>query len=1572
MIIVPHLRRSFACCTSMLLALVFTFSLQAQTFSVYNYDFSAFPRITASYQAFDGAGNLYSGVNSGSFRVVETPTSGTSADLTSTVSHNCKTVAEPPQASIVIVVDRSGSMDSIVPGTGIKRWNYTRDAVIAFVNKIRFVGETRVAVLGFAGTAELFNDWTDQPNLVRDTLMKKEPSGGTNYTSSFVTPFTNIYELFSKRPSNVPRYVFFLTDGHPTPAIENQQLFIDTNVAKMRSFGVKFFGVTILQPTTHETLVAFARETGGTAIVAQEAQLVDLFSNLANETQIASLCTISWISPYGCSEQSRNRKTDITFIPNNQVARTEYTLPQNSLAEAVVSTPVLYAGNPPPTTTSIADVTITARSGPLSISNFSINPNTNFAVIDWNVPTNTQNFAPFTLNQGQSRTIRVQFTQGDQRLFRQALLRFIGTPCPPVVTLTGGSGRINLLTPDGGEVYSTCDTVTVQWIGIEPTDEVILEYSETGDAPWTIITDKAKGLSHRWLPPSAGVSYKIRVRFAPSNRFSWVTQAGTTGADTVSAIAVDSSGARIVATGWADGPMRFGTINQAAAMGDINGYVTMFDSDGNVVSANFLVGNGNNIEKVVGGFFDSKQNMIVAGFTSSAVTNFGTYGTINREILDQRTMFIIKADPTGALSWMSQSIGTTTQSAFADATNVGYRVNGGRLEYVVVGNFLRRTSFGFSPTGTPVTLATTNPVPQRYIAIYDENGACLNAVVGPPPAGFTYAQKIDTVGGFIYQADHFSGARTFTPPSKTLGASGTTDMFVSKFGAPPSSQDLSTSVFSVKAPRLVAAITNQTFDATAVGRTDNKLATASVCNDGDFPVTITGFAITGAHAGDFVLLGNPVGQVLRANPRECASFEFSFSPSAVGARSAIFEVFGSCGTIGAFTLSGTGLPQCSYEVRQTVDLGRIAVGTSPTINVPCVLKNTGIAPLSGTVSSGGSPDVTVVQQGNPFTLAPNQCLDVDVRVNATTAGPRTVTLDFGLVAECNNPQSLITAFAVEPRVTIDSIDFGNQRLRTTQNGNLQITNLNTDPVEITSFQLSDIANAHINVTTLSVPFTIAPNATVLVPVAFTPQTRGPQSLTVTVLARGQAAQIIGEVKGNGVLPVIEATGYTFLPWSVGLPHPDNGGANTNVVIRNTDASTPLVINAIAFQTPVADFTWGGLPALPLLIAPNSSVALPIEFTPAVAGVRSVTVVIDHDAKEGPDPIPPYAQTTVEVVGTGIEPGDIPPIDFGTILTCETRSTTFEIINPSSSFSLEVDAPTVVGNPSPAFDISQTAGFSLLPGERKIITITFTPTTVGAFATTYRFGNNQNLRLSITATGSAATVPVQFGIGSIQQAKIGGTVDVPLTVQSSALPNGITFLPIRLDLTYPIEFLTFNGTLGGGNVAGWTTTASTPSPGLLSILCTPTPTSKLTSGIIVVPQFNVSLTADSSHSLTITASTDLQCLVPSGGPGVLTVELGCYPDGRLIELGAFNASLKAPFPNPAANSATVNYTTGIMAPTRFDVFDQSGVVVFVKETPALPSGAYELTIPTAEFATGVYSLRMHCGPFVATTIFAVMR
>lgn len=1555
------------------LALILTGTcLTGQALSVYNVNTARFPTITADYLALDAAGEPITTLDVSNFRLQETAAGGPTINLTPTLKHGCRDLSEDPQASIILVLDRSGSM-LLNQKDGINRWKFVEQAVENFVGRVRFVGETRVAVVAFASNYEVFNTWTDSPTEIMDTLRKRFPAGHTDYDAPFADQNKpNIFDLFAERPSNIPKFVFFLTDGEPT----TQELNSDAAAllwggrvgARLSGMGARFFAVSFMVPNTHLSLSTLATRTGGKSLVINnEDQLVDVFGLLALETRVNKVCTLEWQSPFVCTEEERQRQALFTLVYNNRnyESRASYETPPSSVGKVNVSTPVLFCGDPAANTAATATVVLSATNGPMNVTNIQIQPAGFFTVADYDAPNNRPNFQPFTLAQGQSRTIAVRFTQGPIRAYREAFLQIEGNPCPQQVKVVGGAGKVQLVSPIGGELFSSCDSVLISWAGVLPTDGVTIEYSDDAGSTWRLIRNGARGLFLKWLPPAQGTRYMVRVSRSAESAYVWRTQLGSTGRDSSTAIAVTPAGDKTFVTGWYDGPFRYGTTNVNNTVGNIDGFFSELDANGNPSLVALLQGNGSNVEKMVGVQTDNAGVAYIAGNYTSQSVNFTPLGTLNQGPLDDANAFIMAVE-NGAPRWQVELQGTATRKGHTEILDLG--INTGTQRLAVIGRYIRYFRAGLNGQ-TPIDAQIVNsPNWQFFTAVYTLAGVPLsvaNSAVINRPAGYQYIRTSVTLNNFTYETGVYNAPRAFIP-LPPLGHAGSGDVYVSMFGAAPGSSSQSDSTFSVRSPRLEFNPTTVVVQPVAQGQTSVPV-TGFLRNAGDFPVTIQTAAFQGPNAGDFRLVTQGVigSPLLRG---ATVALEFEFTPTGIGPRVATLAVAGSCNTLALLDVSSEGLAPCVWQAVSPIALGTVVKDRTATQNNVCILRNSGPSALSGTIVSSGSADIVVTRTGGgaldgPFTVPPGGCFTVNITFTATAGGLAQKQIDYNLPAECGEAIGRINGEGVEPIVTLASHPFGEVRVECSESASIELRNSTTEAIDVTGLTLDPASSIHFSATLPATPFSIQPNTALSIPVVFSPMARGAHTVTVRATVVGIATPLSATLTGTGIQPTIAAQDYTFAPWTVN----QTSGEVGVVTISNDDATAPLTITGIRFDPATTEFTiTSALPPFPAVIpAGGAPVRVEISFTPSSGGNRTARLVIDHDGKACP--VPPTSSLVLSVSGVGAVPSSLPPTDFGNVLSCAESTRTIEVVNTNPSSPLIITNAVGAGD-ALNFIVAPLPPFTIAPGASRSMIVVFRPNATRAFSANYTLENNQGLDLVLNLSGVGITESAVFGFGPSGLYSVGQSAPKPVNVTIPDL--GTVAIPqLTLTISYDPNKLRFSSY--ALQAPGWVFTEQV-NAGVLTITGNNPTNAPLVSGPFITPVFDVFLNADAEIPLTVAGSTTLSCLVVSGASGSIAMQEVCYSEGRLISISSSNFRLDPPSPNPSSDIANVAYSTGLNGSTSFELVDAVGSVVRRIETGQLPAGEYLLNLSVHELGSGLYSLRMASGPYLHSVPVVIAR
>jgi hypothetical protein len=393
-------------------------------------------------------------------------------------------------------------------------------------------------------------------------------------------------------------------------------------------------------------------------------------------------------------------------------------------------------------------------------------------------------------------------------------------------------------------------------------------------------------------------------------------------------------------------------------------------------------------------------------------------------------------------------------------------------------------------------------------------------------------------------------------------------------------------------------------------------------------------------------------------------------------------------------------------------------------------------------------------------------------------------------------------------------------------------------------------------------------------------------------------------------------------------------------------------------------------SFPLTIPVGDSLNIPVQFTPQVGGKQCMDVLIENDAKSGPDPIPPYSVATVGVCGPGIEASDIPPVPMGDVLTCAAKTVVVKMINPNTVDPLNITGPPVVSGDVAMFSSSHTTAFTIAPGQSQDIRITYAPTVLGSHVVSFDYPNNLGLTLKIQAGGTGVNTTATFTFGNIVTGIVGEPSSTPVNVAVGPLDT-VQVSEVTLTFTYDPLFLNFRDFVQPSQ-AGWTFTSDENTAGTLIVTGTSDPGTTLTNGAFVTPRFDVYLTADSTLPISFVSSVKPNCVVGSGDNGEVSLQLVCYAAGRLIKIGEAQFGIEQPSPNPASEKAEVIYSTGIELSTSFQLVDAMGNVVRTITTPVLKSGSYQLTLDLSELGNGVYFLRMNSGPYSETRTISVVK
>lgn len=162
-------------------------------------------------------------------------------------------------------------------------------------------------------------------------------------------------------------------------------------------------------------------------------------------------------------------------------------------------------------------------------------------------------------------------------------------------------------------------------------------------------------------------------------------------------------------------------------------------------------------------------------------------------------------------------------------------------------------------------------------------------------------------------------------------------------------------------------------------------------------------------------------------------------------------------------------------------------------------------------------------------------------------------------------------------------------------------------------------------------------------------------------------------------------------------------SSTKAITVTNGGQANLIVSAIS--DPSGPFTIVGKPVLPLTIASTQSITLTVRFSPVATGPATGSFTIGSN-----DPNSPFVNVNLSGIGAAapvanleVSPG---LIDFGT-------GTTGVIIQLTNTGEADLLITSVIP-PSAPFSVSGTVTGTLKSGEKKTLTVNFSPSSLGVF------------------------------------------------------------------------------------------------------------------------------------------------------------------------------------------------------------------------------------------------------------------
>lgn len=446
-----------------------------------------------------------------------------------------------------------------------------------------------------------------------------------------------------------------------------------------------------------------------------------------------------------------------------------------------------------------------------------------------------------------------------------------------------------------------------------------------------------------------------------------------------------------------------------------------------------------------------------------------------------------------------------------------------------------------------------------------------------------------------------------------------------------------------------------------------------------------------------------------------------------------------------------------------LDFGDQRVGVPVTGSL--VLTNTGDTDATVTSLAIAGPDAAEfsIAATTPFTVVANggsATVDVTFTPGATGARSATLTVDYdpggqslpvGLAGTGVAPDMVVTVVggATPP------LDFGSARVGTASSTTytIRVDNAGTDVLSA-SLATTGANPGDWSYSPPATSFTVPAGGFYDVVATFTPAAAGARSATLTVAdddGLSATPSVDLAMTGTGTEPAISVSPD---PIDFAGQRVFTSSAPRLVTISNT-GTAPLTVTDIRLAAgDTGDF--GLTTSLPMTIAPGSSGAFSVTFTPAAAGTRSSTIEIVSDA--------PTSPTLVTARGTGLAP--VLAVSPTSLAFADTRvgsasaTQTFTIDNAGDA-DMNVLSVSIPGANADDYTVTAFSG-TIAPSDPPVtISVTFTPQLAGPQPATIVVTTDNPLppasaNVAVTGTGTEALLSLSPAAGyDFGDTRVGG-------------------------------------------------------------------------------------------------------------------------------------------------------------------------------------------------------------------------
>jgi len=1552
----------------------------SQSLNLTEINATKFPKVQVGFSPLNEFGDALQNINKSEIRVVEN-----GIDLTSTIELECKGGNEPQELNVILVVDASGSMDNKEDKTKLRRFDWVEKAVKIFIDNFAFYKRSQVSIITFGGNSSIRCPFTQDSTELMDSLKKSILAGPTNYNTPMIGENNSVVTLYNglsaAYKSEMKTVVIFLTDGAPTE-FPVKQIEIGN---KMNELAIQVYSITLLTEL-HASLEYISQVTGGRATrVDTEKDLIDIYKIIASEIQNKTFCILKWTSPYGCDPTSFEREVKITFTRNGSNNTKKYIAPETSLALTTFSDEVVSFGNPSVDFSTNRSFSFSADRGSMRITNFKFSPINTYFVIQSIKVKGLDVTIPFTLTEGDTAFVEMEFTQKDKIEYRFANFIIESTPCERTLPIYGGVSDVILLTPNSG-FFKNCEDIIIKWAGVDKETPVDIYYSTNDGSTWVLLTKDATGLSFIWESskfPTTGNKFRIRLDVLPISFYQFARSFGNSEENYARSLAITNDNLNLYFTGYYRGSIQFDN-SLFTSKGAEDLYVVKTDNVGNVLWAKSAGGSAR--DTATGVAVDDLGNAYVVGTIKNKDVQFGAAAPVI-EYDDLNVFFVAKYDSKGFNAPMVYTLGAKSgYTAFAaEGVKIKVTGTGNNTRIIATGNYTSRLQFaeGFNNFVLP-------PNQTQFKAEFDKDLKLLTLLGAPIGNAELATFQKDTVFSSDNELRYTVGSYTNTkdyPPFK-LTSKGANDIYLTKFGKNKASSDISNNAFTIEAPTLKFEVANVDFGTQRFGQADSKIFFATLTNITNNPIKITNTYFATGNNTDFVISNIP-NQI---NGLQTVDIELTFKPSAVGNRTTKLFIEAECANTIELIINGNA--NCNTQGIDLVNLGssNLNIPKNQIVNSIFTNPNDGNLIISPIILNDPNNEFEILTiNGNTYnqnaklTVVGLEVIDIEIEFTAKSGGLRTANLDFRVENGCNNFVSKLQGNGIDADVFGDAILFNKKRIKTSNKEIIKLKNNGSLLNKIVSLELEDKTNYEL-VNLPSLPIDITSNGEIEIELLFKPITEVTYDTRLKFNLEGNSNDFYVDIQGIGVNPqLVMSFECPASPPKENVEENMNLILNNNSILENTNITSLRLSGTDYVFTETGNKILNNIPVVPFG-GINNSIKIPIKFLPTGPGVRIVVVFANADISEGNSIDEKYPSTisiNTDTIGCSARSaGGVEIVDFENVLYCDTREIIINIPINENTEDLIIDTSSPIlftGNDAINFTHNIDNSFtSIKIGETRQFKISFKPTENRVYNTTLTLPNNLGQNITFNITGSGVFIRLYSSDKTDVTVTPGNEIINTLFV-SAEIPklakNPITELKVKMYFDakmvyFPIDKLTNDIKKVNSILTNWTwNTPKLIAEGVLEITGTGILNTPFNSNLFTI-DYQIYL-GDSQVSEIKFASNVNEC--ENGDYFGTKVTLGgvCFLNGRLVDFkSAYSFNLKDIAPNPTFNDININSSIAFETNTKIEVINYMGEIVSIPLDQIVKPGAYELILPVNEYSNGLYLIRIKSGPYLETKTFII--